>query len=569
MSACVDSFIPVLPEPLLNEHNFFELYPFDGGGCFIHRDLVGSVDDAEITRRIVEEDALADFGGVEAIDFRKFEHWRSIEKSCWINRMYFIVPIARRYAATGDEKLAQLLRRILLGFRKNNPAPATREETVALETRVLYSRDHDYNEKGPDFDGPVEYQWFDFQPASRIIHILHALYFLRGSATFSESDRKEIDELLRVHARCIYWAEAFHNPLAPGNHQALRGLALLYAAAIFKGEPEAADWRRTAEKVCEFHLTADFLADGMLIDLSPSYHFFESWIARDMVRLADREKFDLSAPARARVAKAFDVCRKFRQPDGLSTVINDGYPLDMKVFLQSLPAAKEDSAPETLLPEAGFALWKSEGAYLLFDCSPLKSRFAHFHGGKQAVTFFFGGRPFLTDSGCCNYDDLEFTRWYKQPRAHSSLLVDGKGDSVLEGRYCWLKAPEMELGEWKDGAIASTMTSSAPGWEGVVWSRKVRINAAGMEISDLVSCGRKIETSFVFNLHPDVKAEISGASVLLTNGDVRLRATFDAEPELCDGLGFVHFRKTPTRRLVVRFFDAGIRTKVIFEPATC
>ncbi len=59
-------------DALLAKHNFFELYPFDGGGYFIQKEIVGSLDDREITRRILDG-ALSDFGPLDALDFTKFE----------------------------------------------------------------------------------------------------------------------------------------------------------------------------------------------------------------------------------------------------------------------------------------------------------------------------------------------------------------------------------------------------------------------------------------------------------------------------------------------------------------
>ncbi len=58
----IDSFRPALAEKSLLENNFFELYPFDGGGSFIHRGILGSVDDTAITRAVVDENALSEFG---------------------------------------------------------------------------------------------------------------------------------------------------------------------------------------------------------------------------------------------------------------------------------------------------------------------------------------------------------------------------------------------------------------------------------------------------------------------------------------------------------------------------
>ena len=48
----IDQFTPALPTELLMKHNFFELYPVDGGGTFIQREILGSVDDAAITEAV-------------------------------------------------------------------------------------------------------------------------------------------------------------------------------------------------------------------------------------------------------------------------------------------------------------------------------------------------------------------------------------------------------------------------------------------------------------------------------------------------------------------------------------
>lgn len=565
MTAKVDLFNPPLPAEVLLNNNFFDLYPFDGGGCFINRELVGSNEDAVIARKLVHEDALADYGGIENIDFLKYERWQTIEKSCWINRMYFIVPLARQYRLTGDESLSRLLKRVILRFAELYPAPKTKEEIIDLEVRVLYSRDHDYNSHGPDFDGPADYQWFDFQPASRIIHLLYAMWFLRGSDAFSEEDKLAVDELIRTHARIIYWAEAFHNPLKPDNHQALRGAALLYAAAAFKGEPEAEDWARTALRICNYHIVTDFLPDGMLQDLSPSYHFFETWISRDAMCLCRREHFPLTAEAESRLELVFKVCRLLAQPDGLSTVICDGYPLDMAVFLRTLPGGNDDVDGYFLLDKAQMALYRRGGTYFFFDCSPLQNEFSHYHGGKLAPTLFLGGKPFLVDSGCCSYDDHAFAAWFKQCYAHSSLLIDGTGDSTLEGKYHWLAAPSVTLQPWQGNRITAVSAGKTPGWENTRWSRTAAVDDKSLVLIDEITRPETAEYSFVFVLHPEVKVTVSGTSAILVNGDVKVKMTSAEPPELLDATGYLNFAIVPSHCLAVRFRRSGLRAETRFE----
>ena len=246
-----------LPAELLENRNFFELYPFDGGGRFIQQEILGSTDDREIVKAILQDGAMNGFGpSPEEIDFLKFERWSTIERSCWINRMYFIVPLARMAARNGDLPLARKVRDILLRFGEMYPPPASGEEACKLHEDVLYARDHDYNAKGFDFDAPIPYQWFDFQPASRIVNILHALWFLRDMEVFSPDDLETLEHLLYLHGQNIYWTE-IHMPRKPGNHQALRGMALLLAASFFRDLPESRDWLKVAVDMCEYPL--DFI----------------------------------------------------------------------------------------------------------------------------------------------------------------------------------------------------------------------------------------------------------------------------------------------------------------------
>ena len=53
MSRLIDKFTPSLSIELFDKYSFFELYPFDGGGSFINREIIGTVDDAEYTAAVV------------------------------------------------------------------------------------------------------------------------------------------------------------------------------------------------------------------------------------------------------------------------------------------------------------------------------------------------------------------------------------------------------------------------------------------------------------------------------------------------------------------------------------
>ena len=555
----LERFDPPLSGELLDGNNFFELYPFDGGGRFIQQGIVGSVDDRKIAEAISENGALNDFGPLEKIEFLKFERWSTIEKSCWINRMYFLVSLARTAKLNDDRTLANKVRKILLDFYAGYPPPETCEETCRLQEDVLYARDHDYNAKGFDFDGPISYQWFDFQPGSRIVNILHAAWFMSSMGIFTKADLEILDRLLYLHGRNIYWTET-HTQLQPGNHQALRSMALLLVSAYFKDLPESRAWRALAVKMCEYHILNDFLPDGMIIDLSPSYHFFECWIIRDMLLIAGRENIVFSQEVRSRAEKAFQVCRALCQPDGYCPVINDAYALKLSGFLAALPPGGESRQDKFLrLPNAGIAIYHEKDDFLLFDCSPLVSPMAHYHAGKQAVTLFIQGMPFLTDSGCCSYDDPDFSGYYKQAFSHSSLLIDGHGDGTLQGRYLWLNAAQCTLSGGEDGSVSSRSTSEAAGWSGINWERKVSIREeSGMVIiDDQVSSPHSIGMTFIFNLHPAVAVRKEDHTAVLDNRGRVIRIVFPGDFEIKDSMSYQDFTKIPGRQLIFRASGTG------------
>lgn len=134
MERLIDKFTPALNPVFFDRHSFFELYPFDGGGSFINREIIGSVDDAEYTDAVIRKGALDEFGGYRNIDFRKFDFWRTIERCSWINRMYFIVPLANHARRTGDKKLGREVLEILLRFASGPEyrAPESRQAACDL-----------------------------------------------------------------------------------------------------------------------------------------------------------------------------------------------------------------------------------------------------------------------------------------------------------------------------------------------------------------------------------------------------------------------------------------------------
>ena len=529
MSGHLTHFQPPLPDALYREKDFFSLYPLDGGGYFIHSCILGTLRDEEICDKILSG-ALDEFGTLPELDFRRFEDWSTIEKTSWINRLYFLVPMAKTAMLRNDRQLGSLIRKTIFAFYRNNPPPESRKEILAHWKAQEYRRDHDYNLCGIT-SGPADYQWFDFQVASRVIHILLAAYFLRGMELFDSSDLEKLDTIIRDHARVIHTVEAeYRRPEKGDNHQVIRALALIYAASYFEIDtPSSAEWMRLGVNLIDFHLREDYFPDGLLAEISPSYHMFETWMGRDAALLASRHSFPLSAAAERRLENAFLAIERLLLPSGCLPAINDGYPFPAGPFRASLP--QPPKVEECLrFSDAGIAVCRRNPFFVLLDASPGTGQQSHYHAGKNAITFWCCGIPFLIDSGCCSYDDPDFSAWFKTAAAHSSLLVNGQGDGVLRGLYDWETVAETSLSEWKDNGetavAAGTLRTSAPGWEGVAWTREVRIDSR-LTLLDTVTMEEEKELCFSFVLDSGVSAEIRKNTIRLRRDGMVLRC--DAE----------------------------------------
>ncbi|OGV50996.1 MAG: hypothetical protein A2017_14050 [Lentisphaerae bacterium GWF2_44_16] len=571
----IEKFQPPLNDELLKKYNFFELYPFDGGGCFIHREIVGTVDDNEIYERIINQNALSDFGKLPGLEFDKFERWRSIEKSCWINRFYFIVPLAKKYWLMKDEAIAIKVKNTILHFIRNFSPPPTKDAVGEHQKRVFYNRDTNYNSKSYEEyskdETDVEYIWFDFQPASRIIHFLYAFYFLKNSSSISGDEWKEFENSIDEHAKVIMYGEKYFSKLAKGNHQSLRGLALLFAATFLQNK----EYLEEGLRICSYHICNDFLDDGVLHEISPSYHIFETWHVRDAYLLSNARGFNLSCEAESILNRAGNFAKALSQPDGKSTVINDGYALSLDAFIASLPenetVAEDISA--SFFKNAGLAFFRDSSRYLLFDVSPFTGPFSHYHSGKNAFTYWYKGIPFFIDSACCNYDDPLFAEWYKKTEAHSSLIIDGKGDGTLNGTYEWREHAKLSCNGWirneNDFTIKSALSSSVCEWSDVSWTRSIELKKENtLIITDMVKSETSKQLEFVFNLHPDVNCRIEAGNISLVNGNVKLQMIFSQEQvddiRILKGRSFIDFRHRENQRVSVLLHgtDKTLRTEI-------
>ncbi len=527
----IDQYRPAIPDELWRKYSYLELYTFDGGGGFINRAILGTTDDREIVRRIRAGrlNAIAEF---PCVDFHRFERWRSIEQSCWLNRCYVVACMAHAAWLDGDRELAKLVKETMLHFLATCPPPQGEAEILAHWQRVDYRKEYDYNRKTVEEfskdETDVEYTWYDFQPGSRVINFLHAYYFIKDLAEFTPTEAQTLNDGIREHGRVIF-AQEKQLPNGEGNHQSLRQVGLIHAAAAFPADEETRTWAEFAVERGGWHALNDFHPNGVLFENSPSYHAFETWHGRDLLALGKRLGVAMEPTAEERFRAAARVLASYRRPDGRLLVFNDAYPLEPDPLLESLGIAVAELPKTTILEYGGLAVWRSEGFYAALDVSDFTGEFSHYHGGKNALVLFKGKEALLDDPGCCNYDDPRF-RQCKQADCHSSLLVDNAPDSHNYSLYGFDTHSTMQFGAWQGDAFQSRMTSTTSEWSDVAWTRSIQCAVDRVELTDTIVAGKPHDYSLQFTLAPEVRAAVKNNSqVILYKRDMNIVMKLSAD----------------------------------------
>lgn len=506
---------PPVSMELLTRYDFFELYELDGGGRFIMRELFGTLEDSVIADTLLNTPLMDEFGGLDAIDFGKFEKWRTIEKSCWINRCYFIIPLAKKAFVDQDKTLARRVLQIMLNFGRNYPAP---DDLPAHWQRVTRRMTEDYNSKTAEAiavdETNVEYIWYDMQVAQRLISFMYAAFFIRDLLPAQTQELAELSCLLKKHARTIADQEALRTSELD-NHQSLRAIALYWALPLLKNDADYSIIHRRAFDLCCWHILNEFLApSGALFENSPSYHAFVLWHARDFIAIANRRDEAIPPEVTTRFEAAKQALFAYRRPDGMALTINDSYQYDASPLAESLGGIKSSCSAMQVLKPGGLAAGQLGDCYAAMDVSNFTGEFSHYHGGKNSVVVMWKKEAFIEECGCPSYDAEEFTSC-RRSDWHTTLLVDNIGDTHAYSMYGFDRWPELDYADnWQQNpdsscSFSSTLSSNNSSWQAIKWRRLLTLRTDGVQLLDTVENGTSATHIYtlLINLAPGVEIE--------------------------------------------------------------
>jgi len=458
----------------VSKYNIGDYIPKDQGGKFIQMELIGSEND-EIITSAVQEGLLERIYGTP-VGWNKYEK-SEIEKSVWLNRFYFLPPFARLFYLTSNRKYLDYMMQIISQWIEDNPLlPDTPQRT---------------------------YNWRDMQVAWRSIHLSWCYYL--GFNGLLNDEKLKILNSLREHA-AILLSGFGSQQLNEFNHQSHGALAMLYLGILFPEFPEAADLKLKAITILNHHLENAFYNDGGNKEQMFGYYPFVSHIFRDAYLLCSNNSTTPARNSLPMLGKMAAFMINAAQPGGTMPPVNDSFEMPVNVTVETINEilgkdAISDKPQSVYYPDSQVGILRdSDPGKWYIMLYPAQAIGAHAHAGRLALNVWFDGKPVLTDSGCCNYDDPALVNWYRTSRAHNTVIIDGKSDEATSSKTLWVprRLTANRITKWQDGEGLKYCCMESPAVEPsnstVKWTRSV-----GLISHDFVLIYDKFEATGVHN----------------------------------------------------------------------
>jgi hypothetical protein len=392
----------------------------------------------------------------------------------------------------------------------------------------------------------------------------------------------KVQDLFEHHEDCrrqLRWHQeylaAFHSEgSSANNHAVAEDVGLLVAACGLPWFDESDRWRETASRRLRRHLADNTGADGLNRELATDYHRFVTELALVALTEAKASGHDLGEDMWRLVTSSLDAAaalldsrgRAPRQGDGDEgrALVLDGecdpwtvllsagaatvgdcawWPRTTPSLLGTLLGRLADRPPQTegrpavrprSFPDAGMVLLRTPAGgrpeiWCRCDGGPhgYLSIAAHAHADALSVEVRHDGVDILADPGTyCYHGEPEWRQYFRSTKAHNTIWVDGRDQSVSGGPFLWTRHASTtvlrdEAGDEGDHTWAAVHDGyrNLPGGS-VRHQRVVRLSAAerALTIQDLVTARRNAHVhplALAFHLGPDVTAVLHGSHARL------------------------------------------------------
>ncbi len=518
---CTTRTYPYHPKMFL-KYDIFPLFILDGGAFFFTRDHLGGTSGEDFLNALCEGWIFDFWKGQdgEILWDREFNERQSrngeinffslkpnCEKHVWLNRLYFLLPIAQNYFRTRDETWAREWYKYFLDWTDKHPYPDTKMDNS-------------------------KYCWKDMQVAWRLQVYLHSIFILADSKYLSKDMWSKIYEQLLLHAKHIYMEarKELNQGTGKGNHFLQKGTMLIYSGVLFPEFKEAEDFIKTGKEVLFHQMTNETRNDGSNIEASPSYSHFIARLYLDAFLLLNNNGLSMKGLKEC-VIKQYNFLNQTSTPSGLTLQISDSYAMDtetdLNIVKELLPFEIKNKKPQSIhFKDAALTILRKGNIEIYVDST--SPELFHHHFGAPHILVYIDKKPLLIDSGCCDYDQLMRINWMKSSMAHNSIAISDTRDfSNTPDTYKKAKV-KVESHSATHLRVINTLSAGPVQYQ---WMRNINIKTTGFEIIDEIISRAHIFISQNFHF-PQLNIVISPdgnqAAIQFYNKSILLRRMFES-----------------------------------------
>jgi hypothetical protein len=423
---------------------------------------------------------------IQNVDYRDFETVGDCKLVWEPNRHHQLVVLARAYRASGDDRYAQAMLRILESWMDANPFG-----------------------RGMNWRSPLEL-------AIRLINWSWAL----SLAQYANTPPPLLERIgCSVYDHCREIRQKYSQGSSANNHLIGEAAGVFVACSLFQSIPNARECRREAASILEHEIQHQTFQCGCNCEHAFGYHLFVSQFFLVCKLAADAIGESFGSAFDTKLGRMIDFTLAMMEASASMPSLgdcDDGYVLDLGddissydlwLMIGALLYNREDCAwklravpqstgwlfgraavseleairtathvGETYLasrsfPESGYYLLqdgaRESGISLLVDCAELGYGpiAAHGHADALSLCLRVGGEEILTDPGTYDYfSHADWRNYFRSTKAHNTICIDETDQSEMLGPFLWGQRAQCRVHDWTDDAECVRLLAEHDGY---------------------------------------------------------------------------------------------------------
>jgi hypothetical protein len=359
----------------------------------------------------------------------------------------------------------------------------------------------------------------------------------------------------------------------PDTHTLGEALALIVLGLGFRREGKARRWLAKGLRVVEKCAVRQFTAEGLYYERNLQYHAYELDFLANAVALVQRHslntRVDLEGCLRRVVEATIALCDtngelpEIGDDDGgkgsaldsrrhgrdtksvlalaaalLGTPITvrfGDHDWELAYWLldgeaerrrRELSTTPNGPAPSVFMPDAGYAVQRSDGSTLWMRCGMLglAPHAGHGHADLLHVVLHTERGPQLVDSGTFTYNgDQEDRRYFRSTQAHNTIVVDDMAQAKTRTRFSWERIPRCDDLVWHSDEKFDWISAQHQSY-GIIthWRGVLSLKSFCWLIFDQITGPGSHHISSFFHFPPGADVEHTGESTVTIPGSLVL-----------------------------------------------